>query len=248
MKAMCDSAFLGVSLSNGAFKRMFASNLYAWLLQNGVSAIEIVVFDRIEVINYEVFRTMQPDVALTRTKARGRDLANMFERVDRDAGLCRKVTLESEHYLLTTAQYKEIHGELVSEYYGCAKFAKAVRWQVVNNLAQRVQRYGYEYVAENMERLSRYILGELTFFQVYAETYSRTLEVYPGPNLRIKEQLLACDFPGLRRFARVRNSWFYRDLGTLVSQRVERRLPVHSRPRVASSTPRAPTTAVALSL
>lgn len=202
MKFRSHDAFMGVSLSNQRFSKRFAKNLCRWINRCQIRSFEIVVFDKIEAINYRVFREIADDEALKIASARALELKSMFDAVLAEhtpqTEYC--CVLQSVHDVEESTCYRTVLEALENEYSNRGAYAKDVHAQVLNNLQARINRHGEDFVMENISDLVTYVIQEVAFFECLWRTKDRPLEVYPGSTLFVKERLWCGNYPGLQDF------------------------------------------------
>jgi tRNA-dependent cyclodipeptide synthase len=181
---------LGVSLSNRAFNRRYCAYLTQWLREQQPASLEVIVFDMIETINYQVFRGLDKLASVKLATRRGEELRRMFRSFDCE-GAPIAAMLESETALRHEEAFRISLEELRRAYSKLGAFTRDVRGQALHNLEGRRQRHGDEFVLSRMDELAEYVLQELAYFYVLFRERPGLREIYPGPNLWVKERLFA---------------------------------------------------------
>ena len=70
---------MGVSLSTTVFNKRFFRNFFQWCSGAGLHHVDIILFERLESINFQVFRGMNEPAARFAAKRRGEDLRRMCQ-------------------------------------------------------------------------------------------------------------------------------------------------------------------------
>lgn len=209
-------AVMGVSLANRKFTRRFVRGMHAFADESGFSRLEVVVFDEIESINYCVFRGIDREEALRIARNRGREIHRMFEGVfrQRRAESC-SCECESSSPIKRMEAYEKVLCDMRRAYCEGERFAHDVDRQVLQNLKSRTEQYGEDFVLARVGKLVEYIFGEIAFFEVYWRLHRESVEVYPGPNLFVKENMWLGAYPGLETYRRADGGSYFVDVSDL---------------------------------
>jgi len=184
--------FLGVSLSNRAFSFTFARRLAAWL-HGSYSQLEVLLGDECEAINYQVFRGLDQNDGRQIARRRADEIGRMFQRASRSANFPIFTTAESKY----VAIHKDVFDEALTTLQGAFKkygvFSRDVHSQVRINLLPREKRLPPGFVSSHLDDLAMYVVRELALFYTLRTHKSGPdlIELYPGPQLFVKERLFA---------------------------------------------------------
>lgn len=212
---LAEHALMGVSLANRAFTKKFGGRLCDWVLARDIGCLRVVIFDEIEAINYVVFRGMTQQAARAAARQRGHDFERMFNRLFVGRGLGFSVELESESVTRNHPLYESVLAELLAAYRRNESFAEDVRTQVLTNLSARIEHYGLERIESAMPWFVEYVLKEIAFLELWFRLTLDTLELYPGPNLVVKERLWRGEYPELPGFKRFEGERRFLDVSFL---------------------------------
>ena len=173
-----------------------------WLKINGADHCDVIVFDDIEAINYVIFRNMRPSKARIIAHKRGNDLNRMFNSVFANTSSDYVCSKESESEIKKSQKYSQLRRRLYQAYEKNPQFREDVELQVIDNLKQRIDRYGSGYILDNIHELGQYVLDEIAFFEAYYSRYPNYVEIYPGKILFVKKALWEGKYPSLKDLAR----------------------------------------------
>jgi hypothetical protein len=197
---------MGVSLGNKSFNGRFARNLIRYVAEHGVDRFVIFLGDFIERINYMTFSGYVEERAVGVSLGRAENLRKMFLKsvaAVEVGGLQLEVMLESE--LRASATFAASLDEARACLTSCGTdptFRSDLKSQLFRNLDVKIERFGNAFVEGRASFLKEYILGELEIFYALYQCYGDVLEVYPGPEMVVKQRFFdnfySCsDCPGL---------------------------------------------------
>lgn len=191
---------LGVSLGNKAFNTHFCDKLFNALDNANPRSLLIFVGDYIEATNYVVFNDSLRETAKKTANHRGKELVRMFEkRLEKSTLDIGKVNICLETELRKSTEYKEKIQSFTKQFTKLVitnpTFKEKVERQVRINLSGKEDAFGIEFISENLGELCNYILGELAVFFALFEEIRQVVEIYPGSNLAIKEEIIEGRFP-----------------------------------------------------
>lgn len=178
---------MGVSLGNRTFTRDFAEHLFSCLAPPSRGHLEILLCDTLETINFRVRRNMSHEYAKIAARAKASELRDMFINLSRGNDRSLKVVLESQSGYRQLPQFNLLLAEIQKAYKERAKFFHDVNDQVRLNLVN-VRK---SFLEAHLEELSEYVQEELALFYTYFSFRPEVVEIYPGPNLYVKEQLFS---------------------------------------------------------
>ncbi len=191
-----DFVLMGVSLSNKTFTRSRVGAIFDWCDRQPAMELLIWLGDDLEAINFEVFKGMAPAGALSRARARGAELQAMFMKAYREKPTrqCRLAGVLSQQEIEGDPAYegtiRETSRLLERLFEGNKAFRDTVLRQVTTNF-EAGDKETDRLDDAKLIRLADYILGELAVFLGIYKARGRLTEIYPGPNLFVKEELLA---------------------------------------------------------
>lgn len=194
---------MGVSLGNREFDRSFVRSTFKTLSDHSPSSVFVFLGDQIEAINYVVFRDMGSGEAKQISRARGESLGRMF---DSAANLLRSNDILFQWSLESELRQSSQFGGFISDNQcileesskNDSEFVQMLDAQIFENLKAKEQRIGRKYIADNISRLRGYVLGELAVFFALFSVIPSPTEIYPGPNLFIKNEIMGGRFSNLR--------------------------------------------------
>lgn len=160
------------------------------------SRLEVLLGDECEVINYCIFRGLALDDARRLAQRRADEIGRMFQRASRAAKFPICTTAESKCVMVRDKLFDETHATLGRAYAKRGVFWHDVRRQVRMNLFLRARRLPPGFISSHMDDLAMYVVRELAlFYTLRAQELVPTLvELYPGPQLFVKERLFAGEY------------------------------------------------------
>ncbi|MGF1455168.1 MAG: tRNA-dependent cyclodipeptide synthase [Alphaproteobacteria bacterium] len=194
-----DFVLMGISLSNKTFTRQRMGAIFDWCDRQSPFDFLVWLGDDLEAINFEVFKGMAPSGALSRARSRGRELQAMVMKAYREtpSRRVRLARVATHRDMITDPDYgaaiARAHGTLDSLFRDHPPFREDVLRQVAVNLGSGNKATETRDEAL-LTRLADYILGELSVFMGVYKSRGTLVEVYPGPNLFVKENLIRGDY------------------------------------------------------
>jgi tRNA-dependent cyclodipeptide synthase len=182
---------LGVSLSNRAFSSGFATALAEWMSFRSTH-LEVVLFDTCETVNYRIFRGLDERSATALARSRGQELGQMFSKAARKQRAAISTALQSQYAPESRQRRARVYQQLLMGYLHRGLFYSDVRRQVLTNLSNRARTHSLGFLLDHMDALATYVLIELAFFYVQAQ--SAEAELYPGLQLFVKQRLFSGDY------------------------------------------------------
>lgn len=183
-----------VSLSATIFNKSFFERLFDWIREIKCRRLSVIFFDSLETINYTVFKGLERGEAFSLAIRRASELQRMVQSVMPSHDICYpNIELLKESEVEEKADFKYKNAERLNKfrclYSRHESFRNDVHSQIVQNLQRRLLQHGELFFSNNLNRIAEYLLGELAFFETYWEFYPNAIEIYPGSNLFLKENL-----------------------------------------------------------
>lgn len=207
-------AFLGVSLGKNFFSKQHIAMYSDWALE-WCDRFLIVIDDREERYNYQVFRGFGPAESTTRSLERGKEVERAFRKVLPHFGNPNRdrITLIRSATLFEVPACAAIAEGLVSNFHSDPKFHDDVISQMFTNIGSRIEKWkegvSEEIYAEGLERLANYLLEEIAVTAYLREHGDYAIEVYPGPSLRVVKKLYDGLYPELSKQLELREKHGY---------------------------------------
>lgn len=171
--------FIGISLGNKYFTKDRIRKYLLWAVDNTRDQALALVADEIQAINYEVFKCLTPDEALSRAMRHGNDIYNSIIKIRNGlpAEIRRKIKIARWSDVTTDPDYKSNLSTILREFKENRSFKLYVRKIVEENLGKKLP-VGDEAV----DKLASYVLLEIPALLngVRFEGYSFDLHPYPG--------------------------------------------------------------------
>lgn len=196
-----ESAFLGISLGRPYYTTERLTAYCAWA-KAATERFAFLIGDDLFQFNLRAFKGLAPDEALRRARRKGDDIERQLRRV-----------LAAENYhadivrwraLPEAPRYTAILNECMRLFRADPTFEVAVRDQVFENIGAKAEQSQFPMQAESggilgePTPLHMYIIHEIAGLSVMCEDLKYHLKVYPGPELKIIDQIYANQWPSLR--------------------------------------------------
>jgi tRNA-dependent cyclodipeptide synthase len=157
------NVFVGISLGNKLLTPELAKHYVKWAHEHTNKNAVILVADKLDAVNWEVFRKLSPEEALEKATQKGYGIGGMFDKARRslaketgDTGYISNVHVifwEDIH----NRGYEKLREIIDNEYQQNSEFQKAVLSFVDKYVALRQA----EVTDEDRHRLAGYIISEL---------------------------------------------------------------------------------------
>lgn len=210
--------FMGVSLSNRTFDRIFAKRFGKWIEASKVQRALIVIFDLCEVVNMKVFQGLGQKDAEQHSVFRAVEMKRMFDKIFLDENI--EVTMQSE-YVKKLYDVSKLAESIRNAYQLGQTVYADIQKQIKENLIAKSARVGDKFISDNIDALSEYIILELAwFYDFFAKDDKATIEVYPGAELFTKRNLIQGKYQAETGIPALSREPIYIDIRNLISSAI----------------------------
>jgi tRNA-dependent cyclodipeptide synthase len=175
--------FVGISLGNKLLTPELCTHYVDWAYKNTKDNCVILIADKIDAINWQVFRGMSEEESIEKVKDKGYGILGMFEKSKRnlsretgDAGYISRVQIIFWEDIINSG-YLELRGYLQNEYDTNLEFKQRVLYFVNKYCELREM----EVSDDNKDKLAGYIIDELPTLTggIYWDNRLYNLILYP---------------------------------------------------------------------
>lgn len=201
MKGRTDStkAYLGISLGRLYYSTARLKAYCAWAAVNAPNDFGFLIGDDIYVYTLRAFSHLNAAAAAKRAEQKGSEVQRQLDRLSLAKNLSHTVVRWRE--LTSFPRYQAIVAAASQLLENKPAFRADVRSQAAINLRRRLERAptpGANGKATRWRLLERYIIEEIAGLVTMSEDRGYPLEVYPGKDLQIVQDVYAGKWPSLQ--------------------------------------------------
>jgi tRNA-dependent cyclodipeptide synthase len=192
-------AYLGISLGRLYYSTARLNAYCSWAAVNSPRGFAFLIGDDIYAYTLRAFSGLAESTATKRARAKGDDIERQLRRI----ALARKVTVEIVRWadLSQFDLYRAIFRTADALRASSPGFREALRQQAVTNLRARLDRLSPSLghpAKRRWELLELYVMHEIAGLITMSESHGYEVEIYPGPELQVIEDIYGDRWPELR--------------------------------------------------